>query len=329
MAVKNTLLGGTDWNTPDARIKPTDLNDTFDAVVTQLSRIDRQQLEQNINILINAAAAGSALEPYDDMFLDIFSVAAGFDGTVDVGNTDATFDIDKYTNIVIGSPVLEDLIVTDDGNVGVSTNKRGVEITVGGSDRILTEVTQLATNGSTIAYVLDTSDNILAQATLVSDVAVFAFKLLANTTYKIATDKGGASYTARFGFQTFPISTANLTINRSTDGAGFNGSFVYCIDTMKTASVGAADKIVQTNAQAITADPIAHQIFSHIDVAGSGEVTYDISFDGGSTYDTDQPLNTRNITSKTGSSMIIKLNLNGTGTGNSAEAKDYASMLYY
>jgi len=31
MAVKNTILGGTDFTTPDARIKPTDLNDTFDA----------------------------------------------------------------------------------------------------------------------------------------------------------------------------------------------------------------------------------------------------------------------------------------------------------
>jgi hypothetical protein len=33
MAIKNTKLGGTDWDTPSARVKPTDLNDTFDSVI--------------------------------------------------------------------------------------------------------------------------------------------------------------------------------------------------------------------------------------------------------------------------------------------------------
>jgi len=32
MAIKNTKLGGTDWSTPSARIKPTDLNDTMDVL---------------------------------------------------------------------------------------------------------------------------------------------------------------------------------------------------------------------------------------------------------------------------------------------------------
>jgi hypothetical protein len=32
MAVKNNKIGGTDWSTPSARIKPTDLNDTIDVL---------------------------------------------------------------------------------------------------------------------------------------------------------------------------------------------------------------------------------------------------------------------------------------------------------
>ena len=36
MSLKNTKLGGIDWNTPSARIKPTDLNDTFNATILQL-----------------------------------------------------------------------------------------------------------------------------------------------------------------------------------------------------------------------------------------------------------------------------------------------------
>lgn len=31
--IRNTKLGGTDWETPTARIKPTDLNDTIDGVL--------------------------------------------------------------------------------------------------------------------------------------------------------------------------------------------------------------------------------------------------------------------------------------------------------
>lgn len=40
MAIKNTLLGGSDMNTPSDRLKPTDWNDTFDAVANQLKTFD-------------------------------------------------------------------------------------------------------------------------------------------------------------------------------------------------------------------------------------------------------------------------------------------------
>lgn len=37
MAVKNTCLGGTNFSTPTARVKPTDLNDTFNCVANKFS----------------------------------------------------------------------------------------------------------------------------------------------------------------------------------------------------------------------------------------------------------------------------------------------------
>lgn len=36
MAIKNGELGGTDWSTPQARVKPTDLNDTFDEAAKRI-----------------------------------------------------------------------------------------------------------------------------------------------------------------------------------------------------------------------------------------------------------------------------------------------------
>lgn len=39
MVIKSTLLGGTDMSTPSDRLKPTDWNDTFDAVAGKLRKI--------------------------------------------------------------------------------------------------------------------------------------------------------------------------------------------------------------------------------------------------------------------------------------------------
>jgi hypothetical protein len=93
--------------------------------------------------------------------------------------------------------------------------------------------------------------------------------------------------------------------------------------------VEGTDKIVQTEAQTITANPTAHQLYSHTTTAGTGSVTYDISFDGGTTWVEDQTLNTKNTSVHNGTSMIIKLNLNAGASEGKAEADDYGIMLYY
>ena len=57
MAVKNTILGGTDFTTPDARIKPTDLNDTFDAASTFLAWCG-SNFKDTAQLIYNAAYIG-------------------------------------------------------------------------------------------------------------------------------------------------------------------------------------------------------------------------------------------------------------------------------
>jgi hypothetical protein len=54
MAIKNTSLGGTDWDTPVARVKPTDLNDTFDAAkdYTDSMGEDLQEEIEEANALV-------------------------------------------------------------------------------------------------------------------------------------------------------------------------------------------------------------------------------------------------------------------------------------
>lgn len=326
MAVKNAGLGGTDWNTPDARIKPTDLNDTFDAVVDSLVVINNQQLEQNINILINAAAAGSALEPYDDMFLDIFSVAAGFDGTVDTGNTDAIYDADndvyKNSNTNNWTYTLP--------NPQVFSGEPGLQFSVQQNCKLQSFTTKATLSGGWDLANNSAPTTIIASGSYSGKTATPDFDLVAGQTYFLTLNVGGGQPVINEeGFGTKSKGLVTM-IHSTLGGHGSNIDTSNIIEILDfNVGLTPVDAIVQTNAQAITADPVAHQIFSHYTLAGSGAISYDISFDGGSTWDTDQPLNTRNITSKTGSSMKIKLNLDGVGSGNTAEAKDYSAMLYY
>jgi len=57
MAIKNTKLGGTDWDTPSARVKPTDLNDTFDASARWLDAIGIT-FKNQAQLLYNSAYLG-------------------------------------------------------------------------------------------------------------------------------------------------------------------------------------------------------------------------------------------------------------------------------
>lgn len=141
---------------------------------------------------------------------------------------------------------------------------------------------------------------------------------------------GGGSITNRYkGSVTYPISGTNLdwVSGRYDGGDSSNQAWSLTKITYTSGGIG-SDSLVQTNAQSITADPTAHQLYCHNSLEGSGSITYDISFDGGSTWITDQEINTKNTSVHDGSSMIIKINLNGVGAGNTSEIKDYAIMLY-
>lgn len=122
----------------------------------------------------------------------------------------------------------------------------------------------------------------------------------------------------------------NEDITRIRCRCGRNSTAGKFDDISQGGAITPANKIVQTDAATVTTAQTHHQLFCNNAVAGSGTVTYDISFDNGSNYDTGQALNTKNTRSAaTGTQMILKLNLNGTGAGNTAEASDYAIMLWY
>ena len=297
---------------------------------TYIAKVNDLNSEQSLNILINSAAASSTLNDYEDMFLDIFSDADGNDNTVDIENTTAAFSTDKYDNIAADFPFNSGFTLD---TTSAETNLGGYNISVDNTCE-LKSVTKSAECNATTAYLRSTPTGVdIATATIVGNTAIFSptQTLTQGQNYSIMVGSGGSSYTRDLETSiSYPVngSYINLTGGIFSNNDTPQSTVAMNIDSITITST-TANRIVQTNAQAITANPTGHQVYSHNTLAGTGNITYDISFDGGTTWVTGQSLNTKNTSVHAGSSMKIKLNLNGTGSGNTSSAKDYAIMLYY
>ena len=270
------------------------------------------------------------------MFLDIFSDTNGYDNTVDTGNTTAIFygNGNATTNTNLGTP---------NQTTGAVTTKCGMKFVTTSADKYINKFTKISTTTATTGYLLNASKSVLASASFIGDVCTFSYPIaLANATnYYLAVDSGGSSYTRSYrlnssGGYSYPTTKTWMNWIAGLDSGNDEATYfadVISVELYDNSSAVYsnidADKIVQTNAQSITANPIGHQVFCHNTLTGTANITYDISFDGGTTWETDQALNTKNVDVHDGDSMILKLNLNGTGASNKVTAKDYAVMLDY
>lgn len=315
------------YNTTDNKTYVSDGTSYVLVADVDLTEIEQIQLEQALNILINSVASSSTLNDWEDMFVDIFSDADGTNDTVDTANTTALFEVDKYKNEVLESSVVDAHSVADLGTLAEHTALQGNTINTNFPIKI-TEVTKNTLCTATTCYIKNEANELLASATFVGNDATFNCSLSDATTYKIVFDSGGDPYTYQYSATTeFPINDTNFNwTGISGSGATLNMRNVFSVTSQVLIN---ENKLIQANAQVIDADPQGHQLYCHNAVAGTGNITYDISFDGGTTWITDQPINTKNTSVHTGSSMVTKLNLNGVGAGNTAEAEDYAVMLYY
>ena len=103
----------------------------------------------------------------------------------------------------------------------------------------------------------------------------------------------------------------------------------FNVESIATHRKNGANELVQTDTITIPSGITAHQLYCKSVIAGTGTITYDFSADGGSTWDTAQALDTKNsFGATTGTSCKIKINLNGSGDGNNAEAKNYGVIIY-
>jgi len=301
---------------------------------TDLSQIQKQQLEQDLNILINSVASSSTLNDWEDMFVDEFTDADGTSDTIDTENTTAIFSTNKYINQFYNSNQAHGETQT---NAAGFVGKGGLRIEATANFK-LTKVSKVSTSDATHAYIHAYTDgsalgDLLASAVFSGNDATFTYDLTNGVKYYIVIDKEANTCAhKRSSGTTFPIAKGFLTFDAGVEGqGGFSESstMVMSVESISGTTIP-ANLIIQTNAITCDTAQTHHQVFAHNTLAGSGAITYDISFDNGSSWDTDQTLNTKNArVSTTGTQMILKLNLNGVGAGNTASADDYGIMLFY
>jgi len=301
-----------------------------------LDDLNKQQLQQDLNILINSVASSSTLNDYEDMFVDIFSDATGTDNTINTTDTTAVFDTNKYVyqsfeesadlskgiaqttddgletvfntnytadeNIIISEIILE--------NNASQQNNVVINVKIG-SDVIATDTFNFYANQTkTVSFELSDYTKIIPKDT------IFTIEVLNGNFYcKTGTTFDAGDYmTIEEGTQTIPGSSG-VEVSMTAMKLGWDSS--------------KPKLIIKTNAQTIEENPIAHQIYSDNSTTENGTINYDISFDNGINWVTDQSLNTKNASVHEGENMIIKLNLNGTSIDDKIEAKNYGVMLFY
>lgn len=385
---------------------------------TDLTDLNRQQLEQNLNILVNSAQASSTLLDYDDMFVDLFSDSNGYDNTIDTANSTASFVTDHYEFPDVGSVYV--IIEADDATVNwTSNNTKLLKLSSGkwvlygtsgtdeekranihkslwfgttGANQLIddfTNITSLKTTdsrdvGKRAFYVdvtrttssgtgymtgafTDTTNNLNCSSwshvwgsgysftdsnelgtdrssdevnnPASCDVELYNWSPSGHTYWQIpnGTNRNTASastYATDWSrAQVIVLCSGQLTWTPSGVDTTTADRDFYTDDSIPeftAVSSGAMETFfVQTNTITVDADPIAHQIYCHNAITGDGAITYDISLDDGTTWVTDQELNTKNTSVNNGSSMKVKLNLNGALGSDTIEVDDYAVMLFY
>jgi hypothetical protein len=299
---------------------------------TDVSYINQQQLIQNIDILRCLAAASLSISDYSTMFCDIFSDSNGYSNTLDTGNTTALYDSGskKYSNSGTTSQNQAHGVAIDaSGNIG-SSEHSGVRIYVNSACTLKKVYVRSNVTAST-CRLRDDSNNDIATASISGGEATFSQSLSASTYYRIVFTQtaGWVHYTHGSNGvlpvnQTF-INWTDGVFNNTLDSGGYFGNAVS-IDVEGAATT---DKIVQTNTITVSSDLTAYQLYCKKTTAGSGAVQFKISFDNGSSWSSAKALNTKHTNATTGTSIKLQILLNGTGSGNTADAENYSLMVWY
>ena len=331
------LTEGKIWVDTSTNPPVTKVSDgtTYNALSTNLTPIRKLIGLNGLNIL-DITAQSTLTEGINANFeRDIYSDSTGYLNTIDAGNTTADFlsSTSDYFSGANNGWIAEDTRAhgITMANTTSASGKKGFVVTTN-SACYVQKITKHASSNVTKGYILNTSDEVLAQATFSGNDATFStpLSLATGTTYYIVADADGSSITRSYGGGGYPITTSEFTwiqyYNGSPSGTGESWDIVSV--TTATEDITYSNKIVQTNAQPITDTYSNFMIVSNETIEGTETIDYDISFDGGSNEQTGLSSFTEYGITDSGTSIILKQNLNGTDASNYTKASNWGVLLW-
>jgi hypothetical protein len=324
MAVRNELLGGTDWEDAET-LYAADLNDTFDKVTGELSSAVKL-IGLNALYILDLTAQNSLTAGINANFeRDIYTDSDGYLDTIDTGNTTAIFLTDKYQNTLISDDWSKELVYHSSN----PNTKLGFRI-YNGAKTITNLVVNWKVHGANA--VLKSADGSTTHQTVAVDGSgnsTFTFDLQPNTEYLIESATGSTYYFNKLGDITTRLSSTDGNFEIGSHGT--DGWIHNVISVNATLLVVPADLVVQTNPQTIESGFTKFMIVANEETTGTGSVTYDITFNS----DADTPTYQEDLESfkeysieEAGTSLILKQKLNIGASGGGASAYNWGVLLW-
>ena len=294
-------------------------------VVDYSTDLNKKNLEQDINILYNAIASTSTNKDYSATYLDIMSDSTGYDDTINTGNTTATFDTDAYVNYTTGA---NDSMSKNTTSAGYLAERVG--IFTANSDGYISSVLAGCNdnpNGTYICEIQNASDEVIATKTVnVSAGTTFTFNfslsdysetLQNGQNFKVKVARGTSSQGVAGSSASGSSGSGGFTTVSGDISHGYNGTGTITFNSLSVSS-----GIIETNAIELDETPVYFQVFSHY----SGNSLFDISFDNGTTWITNNNFNEKiEVTQPNTGQMILKFNMGGVTT---ESLPDYAVHIY-
>jgi hypothetical protein len=303
---------------------------SYAEVATSTDDLELQQIIQSVSEL--RATSSNVVDSATDIIVDVFSSATGAKSTIDTGTTDATFTASSAQSVAHG--------VADDTTGGSAV---GGLVLYAQENAELISVTKYAGAGTNVPHVWNATGLGATKGSEISvggaysgNVSTFPTPVhLVRGNYYIVATEVAENLRYNNAGSVFPYGTSNLKITATwASGLVTTRAYNYASFSFSTADKmlytnAGADKIVQTNVITIPAGATSAKVYSKNTLTGTGTITFDLSTDNGSNYQTGQALNTKIALTNVGTQAILKLNLNAGASAGVVTVEDYGIMFYF
>lgn len=271
---------------------------------------------QNALNILDLTAQASLTAGTNAYFIrDTYKDANGYLNSIDIANTTAIFDTNKYKNFNNSNS----FSVNNTGNMSQSGSWGIWFLTKNGTGDLY--IKSLETKPATNLYLKNSAGDILASG--LDDI--YSYKLSQNTKYRLEMSSAGSwTIYERSGGYTIDSNFIDST-GLSNNGADSTyGSFTSAQIQSFILDFDNKNKIITTNKQDLSFKPSYFMIVSNFDITDSGESLFDISFNNGTNYiENVNSYNTYEITYK-GQELILINKLNN----NSVTSYNYGVLIW-